>query len=336
VRTARKIMQGELHLPDYVFSRPEAATATSAAFPRKAITIIVPTRAGGGNDTMARIIAARLGPLLGQEVLVDARAGANGAVAGEYVAHAVPDGHTLMFGYIGTHAMNPALQKLGYDPVDDFEPVGLVGSSPTMMVAHPDLHVADVSALIARLKATPCSIDYASAGDGTPPHFAAELFQLNTGTSMANTTYDGAAPAIADTVGGRMQVMFPSLFTARPFLRSGQLRALAVAGPRRLGDLPGVPTLSEAGVDGVDVTQWYGLFAPAGTPPAVIEQLNRALNTVLADPAVIDHFESNGANVESGTPAALKAQVGSELARWQQVVALSGLAPQEQRLAALE
>jgi tripartite-type tricarboxylate transporter receptor subunit TctC len=153
---------------------------------------------------------------------------------------------------------------------------------------------------------------------------------------MANTTYDGAAPAIADTVGGRMQVMFPSLFTARPFLRSGQLRALAVAGPRRLGDLPGVPTLSEAGVDGVDVTQWYGLFAPAGTPPAVIERLNRALNTVLADPAVIDHFESNGANVESGTPAALRAQVGSELARWQQVVALSGLAPQEQRLATLE
>lgn len=336
VRTARKIMQGELHLPDYVFSRPEAPTATPAVFARKAITVIVPTRAGGGNDIMARIIAARLGPLLGQEILVDTRAGANGAVASEYVAHAPPDGHTLMFGYIGTHAMNPALQKLGYDPVNDFAPVGRVGSSPTVMVAHPDLRVTDVAALVSRLKASPRSVDYASAGDGTPPHFAAELFQLNTGTSMINTTYDGAAPAIADTVAGRTQVMFPSLFTARPFLRSGQLRALAVAGPRRLDELPGVPTLSEAGVDGVDVTQWYGLFAPSGTPSAVIDQLNRALNTVLADPAAIDRFESNGAHVESGTPAALEAQVRSELARWRQVVALSGLAPQEQRLAALE
>jgi len=131
-------------------------------------------------------------------------------------------------------------------------------------------------------------------------------------------------------------VMFPSLFTARPFLRSGQLRALAVAGPRRLVDLRGVPTLAEAGVEGVDVTQWYGLLAPSGTPSATLEQLNRALNAVLADPAVIDRFESNGAHVESGTPAALRAQVGSELARWQQVVALSGLAPQERRLASLE
>ena len=336
VRTARKIMQGELHLPDYVFSRPEAPTAKPAVFPRKAITIIVPTRAGGGNDTMARIIAARLGPLLGQEVLVDNRAGANGAIASEYVAHAAPDGHTLMFGYIGTHAMNPALQKLGYDPVNDFEPVGLVGSSPTMMVAHPDLHVTDVATLVSQLKAMPRSVGYASAGDGTPPHFAAELFQLSTGTSMANTTYDGAAPAIADTVGGRTQVMFPSLFTARPFLRSGQLRALAVAGPRRLGELPDIPTLSEAGVDGIDVTQWYGLFAPSGTPPAAIDQLNRALNTVLADPAVIDRFESNGTHVEFGKPAALEAQVRSGLARWRQVVALSGLAPQEQRLLVLE
>ena len=336
VRTARKIMQGELHLPYYVFSRPEAPTAKPAVFARQAINIIVPTRAGGGNDTMARIIAAKLGPLLGQEVLVDARAGANGAVASEYVAHASTDGHTLMFGYIGTHAMNPALQKLGYNPVNDFAPVGRVGSSPTVMVAHPDLRVTDVAALVSRLKASPRSVGYASAGDGTPPHFAAELFQLNTGTLMTNTTYDGAAPAIADTVAGRTQVMFPSLFTVRPFLRSGQLRALAVAGPRRLDELPGVPTLSEAGVDGVDVTQWYGLFAPSGTPPAVLDQLNRALNTVLADPAVIERFESNGAHVESGTPAALEAQVGSELARWRQVVALSGLAPQEQRLVALE
>ncbi len=336
VRTAREIMQGELHLPDYVFSRPEALTTKPAIFPRKAITLIVPTRAGGGNDTVARLIAAKLGLLLGQEVLVDARADANGAVASEYVAHALPDGHMLMFGYIGAYAMNPTMQKLGYDPVNDFAPVGRVSSSPRVMVAHRDLRVADVAALVSRFKASPRSVGYASAGDGTPPHFAAELFQLNTDTLMTNLTYDGAAPAVADTVAGRTQVMFPSLFAARPFLRSGKLPTLAVAGPRRLDELPSVPTLSEAGVDGVDVTQWYGLFAPSGTPPVVIDQLNRALNTVLADPAVIDRFESNGAHVESGTPAALKAQVGSELARWRQMVALSRLAPQEQRLVVSE
>jgi tripartite-type tricarboxylate transporter receptor subunit TctC len=336
VRTARKIMQGELHLPDYVFSRPETAGKAPAAFPHKPLTIIVPTRAGGGNDAMARIIAARLGPLLGQDVLVDNRAGANGAVASEYVAHAEPDGHTLMFGYIGTHAMNPALQKVGYDPVADFAPIGLVGSSPTLMVAHPDQAPADVATLIAQLKAAPRRFGYASAGDGTPPHFAAELFQLNSGTSMTSASYEGAGPAIADTVAGRAQVMFPSLFTAHPFIRAGQLRALAVAGPARLPGLPQVPTLAEVGVDGVDVAQWYGLFAPSGTPAEIVGKLNGLLNDVLNDPEVMEGFRSNGAQVEPGTPEALSSKVRTELARWSGVVTQARLAPHDSRLATLE
>jgi tripartite-type tricarboxylate transporter receptor subunit TctC len=278
---------------------------------------------------MARIIAGRLGPLLGQQILVDNRAGANGAIACEYVAGAEPDGHTLLFGYIGTHAMNPALQKVGYDPVGDFEPVGLVGSSPTLMVAHPRKGPADVPTLVAHLRETSERYGYASAGDGTPPHFAAELFQLSTRTSLSNATHDGAAPAIADTIDGRSQVMFPSLFTAHPFLRSGKLRALAVAGPARLAVLPSVPTLKEVGVHGAEVTQWYGLFAPAGTAAEVVDRLNRALNEVLRDPAIIDRFQSHGAWVEPGSPTALKERVGSELARWRDVVAKSRLTPQQ-------
>ena len=160
VRTARKIMQGEMHLPDYVFPRPEEAAAPA----RKPITIIVPTAAGGGNDTMARIIASKMGQLLGQEVLVDNRAGANGAIASEFVARAEPDGHTLMLGYVGTHAMNPALQKLGYDPVKDFEPIGLVGSSPTLMVVHPSVSASRTQDLVSQLKTNPGSLIYASAG----------------------------------------------------------------------------------------------------------------------------------------------------------------------------
>ncbi|MDR3454766.1 MAG: 4-oxalomesaconate tautomerase [Rhodoferax sp.] len=336
VRTARKIMQGELHLPDYVFSRPETRVFTRGAFPSKAITIIVPTRAGGGNDTMARIIAAKLSPLLGREVVVDNRAGANGAIASEYVAHAKPDGHTLMFGYVGTHAMNPALQTLGYDPVNDFEPIGLVGSSPTLMVAHPHKGAPDLSSLVVRLKHEPGCFSYASAGDGTPPHFAAELFQLNSGTSMASTTYEGAAPAIANTVNGRSQIMFPSLFTAYSLIRGGQLRALAVAGPNRLNALAGVPTLAEMGVPGVNVMQWYGLFAPTGTPAAAIERLNRTLNEVLADPEVIERFERHGARTEPGSAHALAQRMKADLSRWRQVVIEAALAPNESRQITLE
>ena len=336
VRTARKIMQGELHLPDYVFSRPTPPRAEPPTFPHRALTIIVPTRAGGGNDTMARIIASKLGPLLGQDFRVDNRAGANGAIASEYVAQAVPDGHTLMFGYVGTHAMNPALQRLDYDPVADFEPVGLVGSSSTLMVTHPGGGILDAHQLVAQLKKTPRSLSYASAGDGTPPHFAAELFQLSSGTSTASTTYEGAAPAIAEVVEGRSQIMFPSLFTAYPFIRTGQLRALAVAGPKRLDALPDVPTLAELGIAGVDVVQWYGLFAPAGTPPSAIERLNQALNKVLTDPEVVQRFESHGALAEPGRSDALAQRMQSDLARWRRVVSQAGIAPKEQRQFALD
>lgn len=347
VRTARKILQGELHVPDYVFSRRRtrdeassekddtvkhliapllaasmAATAAPAAlaFPTKTITIVVPTAAGGGNDAMARTIAQKLGPLLGQTVIIDNRAGANGSIASEYVARATPDGHTLMFGYIATHAMNPALQKLRYDPVADFAPVGLVGSSPTLMVASTNAGIRDVRDLVAQLKARPDKFAYASAGNGTAPHFAAELFKLGAGVEMIGVPYKGSAPAVSDTIGGQTQVMFPSFFTALPHVKAGKLKALALAGPKRSPLLPDVPTLKEAGVDGVDVQQWYGLFAPAGTPRPVIEKLNRAINQVLADKDTIQRIEGHGADVESSTPEQLAALVRSELAKWKAVV----------------
>ncbi len=351
VRTARKILQGELHIPDYVFSRPQeptpepsgddmknliapvlaaatlavSAPAALAAFPSKTITIVVPTAAGGGNDAMARTIAQKLGPLLGQTIIIDNRAGANGSIASEFVARAEPDGHTLMFGYIATHGMNPALQKLRYDPVKDFEPIGLVGYSPTLMVANSTVPVKDVRDLIAQLKAKPDKYTYASAGNGTAPHFAAEMFKLNAGVVMLGVPYKGSAPAVSDTIGGQTQFMFPSLFTAYPFIKTGKLRALAVAGPKRAASLPDVPTLKEAGVDGVDVTQWYAFFAPAKTPKAVVDQINKALNQVLTDKEVIKRIEDHGADVETSTPEELRAMVASELAKWRGVVAKAKL-----------
>ncbi len=342
IRTARKIFQGELHIPAYVFSRPTqgdtmnlqqliapalvaglgvaAAPAALAAFPTKTITIVVPTAAGGGNDAMARTIAQKLGPLLGQTIIIDNRAGANGSIASEFVARAAPDGHTLMLGYIATHGMNPALQKLKYDPVKDFEPIGLVGYSPTLMVANTAVGVKDVKDLVAQLKAKPDRYTYASAGNGTAPHFAAELFKLNAGVVMLGIPYKGAAPAVSDTIGGQTQFMFPSLFTAYPFVKNGKLKALAVAGPNRVASLPDVPTLKEAGVDGVDVTQWYAIFAPAKTPKAVVDQLNKALNQVLNDKEVIKRMEDHGADVSTSTPDELRSLVASELVKWKAVV----------------
>jgi len=332
VRTVRKIMQGLLHLPGYVFP-PTALPAALANgpgqahrhFPQREVRIIVPTSAGGGNDTMARTLTRKLGPLLGQSVVVDNRAGANGTIACEYVAAAEADGHTLLFGYIATHGINPALQKLRYDPVADFAPVGLIGYSPTLLVVPADLPVQSVGELVRRMRDTTAPMSYASAGSGTVPQCAAELFKLQTGTQLQRVDYAGAAPAIADVANGLVQVMFPSLFTALPYLRSGRLKALAVAGPKRLSALPDVPTLLEAGVSGVELTQWYALFAPVKTPASVVRHLNAMLNRVLQEPEVVERMEADGAHVQTSSPGALHDLLMNEGERWHNVVLQTGL-----------
>jgi tripartite-type tricarboxylate transporter receptor subunit TctC len=286
---------------------------------------VVPTAAGGGNDAMARTIGQKLGVLLGRSVIVENRAGANGALAAEHVAKAMPDGSTLMFGYIATHAMNPALQKLRYDPVRDFEPVGLVGYSPTLMVANPSLKVRDVKDLVRLLREKPEAYSVASAGNGTAPHFAAELFKTATKTSMQHVPYKGSAPAINDTIGGHTQVMFPSLFTGAPHVRAGRLQGLAIAGARRSTVLPDVPTLQEQGIEGVELDQWYALFAPARTPGEQITRLNQALNKVLAEQETIRRIEGHGAEVVTSTPEQLGEIVRKDLAKWRRVVIEAGL-----------
>ena len=301
-----------------------AGTAAQAqSFPTKTITIIVPTAAGGANDVMARIVGQGMSTLLKQTVIIDNRAGANGAIASEAVARAAPDGYTIMLGYIGTHGMNPALQKLRYDPIKDFEPIGMVANSPTLMVANPKVAANSAKELVPLLKAAPEKFSYASAGSGTAPQFAAEMFKLSTGTSILHVPYKGSAPGITDTIGGQTQIMFPSLFTALPFVANGKLKALGVAGPKRAHLLPNVPTLAEQGIANVDVSQWYALFAPAKTPKAVIEQLSRALKTTLADKKVIKQLEEHGAEVESSTPEQLRVRVEQNIAKWKKVVQLT-------------
>lgn len=296
------------------------AGAALAAYPQRAITIVVPTAPGGGNDVIARTVGQKMSALLGQPVIVENKAGANGAIASEYVARAPADGYTLMLGYVATHAMNPALQKLRYDPVADFAPIGLIATSQTLMVASTKAGIKDTRDLVAQERAKPGKFAYASAGNGTAPHFAAELFEISTGTRMIGVPYKGAAPAVTDTISGQTQVMFPSLFTALPYVKGGQLQALGVAGPKRSPLLPNVPTLKEQGIQGVDVQQWYGLFAPARTPPAVVTALNQALQQSLADQDIVRRLAQHGADAEASSPAQFGDLVKTELAKWRGVV----------------
>lgn len=294
--------------------------AQAQAWPDKTITIVVPTAAGGANDAMARILAQGLSVRFGKPVIVDNKAGANGAIASEFVARAAPDGYNIMFGYIATHGINPALQKLKYDPVMDFEPIGMVAASPTVLVANNAVPAKNVKELVQLIKAKPETFSYASAGNGTAPHIAGELFKLSAGVDVVSIPYKGSAPAIVDTIAGNTQFMFPSLFTAYPQVKGGKLKALGIAGDKRSAVLPDVPTLAEQGIANVSMSQWYAMFAPAKTPKAVIDRLNTEMNKVLADKSVQKRIEDQGAEVETSTPAQLKTLVQKEVARWKSVV----------------
>lgn len=296
-------------------------SSLAQGWPDKTITIVVPTAAGGGNDGMARIIAQRLAVKFGQSVIIDNKAGGNGAIASEYVARATPDGYTILFGYIATHGINPALQKLRYDPVTDFEAIGMVAQSPTVMVVNAEVKAESANDVVKILKLKPGSLSYASAGNGTAPHFAGELFKLSTGTEMLHVPYKGSAPAMMDTIGGTTQVMFPSLFAASPQVKSGKLRVVGIAGDQRVSTYKDVPTLAEQGIKDVSIKQWYALFAPARTPKAVVDRFNRELNAVLSEPEIVKRLGEQGSEVETGTPAELRTFVEAEVARWKKVVA---------------
>ena len=302
-----------------------ACGSAAAAWPEKSITIVVPTSAGGANDAMARTLGQALSLALKQTVIVENKAGANGAIASEFVKRAAPDGYTLMLGYIATHAMNPALQKLRYDPVADFEPVAMVGSSATLMVVSPKVKANNAKEFVAQVKNSKEIATYASAGNGTAPHFAAEMFKLSTGLDMLHVPYKGSAPAVNDTMAGQTQVMFPSLFTAQTFVKNGKLKAMGVAGSKRSALLPDVPTLAEQGIAGVDVSQWYAMFAPAKTPAPVLEQLNTVLNQILADKAIGKKLVESGAEVETMTLPQMRTFVAAEQVKWKKVVQATGL-----------
>ena len=291
-----------------------------SAYPSKVIKIVVPTAPGGGNDAMARIVGAKLQERWKQAVIVENKAGGNGAIASEYVARAAPDGYTILLGYIATHGINPGLSKVPYDPVKDFIPIAEIAEAQGVLVVNTSVPAKTVKELIALAKAKPGTMSYASAGNGTAPHIAGELFKQQAGVDLLHVPYKGSGPAMTDTLAGTTQIMFPSLVAATPHIKSGKLRALAVTGSKRSPLYPNLPTVAESGVAGFEITQWYGFFAPAKTPADIVDKLNKEIVAIMKEPDVAKKFADQGADIVTGSSADFGKLVERELARWSKFI----------------
>ncbi len=303
-----------------------ASPARAQAWPAKPVKLVVPFAPGGPVDGVARLFAERLRADLGQPVVVESRPGANGAVGSVAVARGAADGHTLLLATTGSHAIHPALNaKLGFDPVRDFAPVSLLCGYAMVLVTGPELPARSVAELVALAKRTPDGLAYGSAGPGATNHLAGALLALRTGVPLRHVPYKGNALAAADVMGGQVAFMFDFLATAVPQVEAGRLRALAVTGPSRSVLLPQVPTLREAGVADLEVTGWVALFAPAGTPPAVLERLGGAVAKAVADPVLATRLRALGYEPQAAGADALARQLRADREYWGRSVAALGV-----------
>ncbi|MEH3086628.1 MAG: tripartite tricarboxylate transporter substrate binding protein [Xylophilus ampelinus] len=296
------------------------------AFPAKPVTLVIPYPPGGPTDAMARTLAAEIKDRIGQPMVVENRAGANGNIGAEYVARAEPDGYTLMFGTSGPLAINASLYgKIGYDPVKSFAPVIRVGYLPNVLVVHPGVPAQSLRELVAYAKAHPGKLAYASSGSGASSHLAGVLFNSVAGTDFLHIPYKGTGPALNDLLGGQVSMSFTDVLTAQQYVKAGRLRALGVTTAKRSQALPEVPTIAEQGYPGYDVSVFFGVVAPAGTPAERIAMLNQAFAGALATERVRALFASQGLEPASDTsPQALGRFIAEETAKWGQVVRQSG------------
>ena len=309
----------------------ESCGAQTPGYPTKPLRLVVPFTPGGTSDILARAIAADLAKTLGQSLLVENLPGAGGSVGAERVARAMPDGYTLLMGHIGTLAVNVSLySKLGYDPIRSFVPVAWVARVPNVLVVNSDLPVANFKEFIALAKNRPGHLNYGSGGNGSAAHTATEYLKLQTGISLVHLPYRGTAPAVTDLLAGQTQVMFTGAPAVLAHIRSGRLRPLAVSSPKRLSQLPEVPTVAESGVNGTrgfEADQWYGVVAPAGTPVEIVSLLNAQINRALNTPAMQERLNGEGAQATPTTPAIFRKLIESEIGRWGPVIRRAGIKP---------
>ncbi len=299
--------------------------ATAADYPSRPVTIVVGFPPGGASDILARIIADKLGSLLGQPVVVDNRPGAGGNVAGEVVAHAAPDGHTLLLGNNAILATNASLySKINFDPVKDFTPISLIGTQANVLVVNNDVPAHSLAELIALAKAKPGKLNFASSGYGLAAHLAGELFKAQAHIDIVHVPYKGSAPALEDVISGQDQMMFATTSGVMGFLKNGQVRALAVTTLKRTAILPDIPTMDEAGLPGFEAATWHGLVAPAGTPPDIIGTLHRAIVETLKDTGVQQKLAALGVDIAPDSPDQFAAYIKSEIPKWAAIIKASG------------
>jgi tripartite-type tricarboxylate transporter receptor subunit TctC len=313
-------------LPLALFALLVSAPGVCAAdaYPSRPIHFVIPFPPGGSNDVVGRVFAAAIGERLGQTLVVENRAGAGGVVGTELVAHAAPDGYTLLVISLA-HAVNPWLYKLKYDPIKAFTPIGIMASGTNVLVVNPTLPVHSVKELVALAKEKPGELNYASAGIGSFQHLGGELFKLDAGVNIVHVPFRGGGPAMLDVLAGNTKIMFSSLVQTATYIRSGQLRALGTGGAQRSPVLPDVPTIAEAGVPDYQATNWWGIIAPAGTPPAIIDKVHAALAAAQDSPGTQKHLESEGAAVVRMSPTEFGAFMQSEMEKWGRVVKQSGI-----------
>lgn len=301
------------------------AQVSAAAYPERAVRLVVPFPAGGAADMMARSLAQKLGDQLGQQVVVDNRGGAGGTTAAEMVTSAQPDGYTLFFGTMGTQAINPSIYpKLRYDPIKDFEYVSLTHTTPRVLVVHPTVAAQSVQELIAYAKKNPGKLTYGSAGNGSSSHLSGALFSSMAGVQMLHIPYKGSAPLLNDLIAGRLSMTFDSYAVYAEHIKSGKVRALGVTSLAPITAAPDIPTISSAGLKGYDVSNWLGVAAPKGTPKPVIDRLNSAIIKAMEDKQMREQLASAGIEPASSTPEAFQALVRKEIPKWAQVVKSSG------------
>lgn len=294
-------------------------------FPNKPVRVVVPFAAGGTSDIVTRILAQRMEEIWGQQMVVDNRPGAGGSIGSEIVAKSAADGYTLLMATVATHGINASLyRKIPYDPVADFSPVTLVASTPSVLMLHPSIPAASVRDLIALAKASPGQLNFGSSGNGSSHHLAGELFDSMAGVKMTHVPYKGTAAALVDLLGGRIQLTFDTLPSAMPYVKGGKLKPIAVTSAKRTRSLPDLPTIAESGVPGYEVTSWYGLLAPAGTPPEVVKKLNADFVRAIRIPEVTDKMVEAGAEPVGNSPEQFAEFIRSELKKWAVVVQGSG------------
>jgi tripartite-type tricarboxylate transporter receptor subunit TctC len=299
--------------------------AEAANYPDRTITVVVGFPPGGASDILARILTDKLSKLFGQPVIVDNRPGAGGNVAGELVAHAAPDGYTLLIGNNAILATNASLYStIGFDAVKDFAPISLIGTQANVLVVNPNVPAHSLAELIALAKANPGKLNFASSGYGLAAHLAGELFKAQAHIDIVHVPYKGSAPALEDVIAGQDQMMFATASGVMGFLKNGQVRALAVTTLKRTAILPDIPTMGEAGLPGFEATTWHGLVAPAGTPPAIIDTLHGALLAALADPDVGKKLAALGVDIGPDSPAEFSAYIKAEIPKWAAIIKASG------------